>query len=73
MWAGLDMRMAASGAQLGGWSPALRATWPQALPALGGAPWARIDFSNGNDFTGAGQGHRLGRQAGPGLQGHATG
>jgi long-chain fatty acid transport protein len=24
-----------------------------AMPALGGRPWARIDFSNSSDFTGA--------------------
>lgn len=53
MWAGLDMRMAASGAQLGGLVTAASGNLGAALPALGGAPWARIDFSDGNDFTGA--------------------
>jgi long-chain fatty acid transport protein len=52
MWAGLDLRMAASGAQLGGLVTGASGNLGAALPALGGAPWARIDFSNDNDFTG---------------------
>lgn len=52
MWAGLDMRMAASGAQLGGMVTGASGNLGAALPALGGAPWARIDFSDDNDFTG---------------------
>ncbi len=52
MWAGLDMRMAASGAQLGAMVTAASGNLGAALPALGGAPWARIDFSDDNDFTG---------------------
>lgn len=52
MWAGLDLRMAASGAQLGGLVTAASGNLGAALPALGGAPWARIDFSNSNQFTG---------------------
>jgi long-chain fatty acid transport protein len=53
IWAGLDLRMAASGAQLGSLVTGASGNLGAALPALGGAPWARIDFSNGNDFTGA--------------------
>ena len=53
VWAGLDLRMAASGAQLGGLVTSASGNLAQALPALAGAPWARVDFSNGNDFTGA--------------------
>jgi long-chain fatty acid transport protein len=53
MWAGLDLRLAASGAQLGQLVTAAGGNLGAALPALGGAPWARIDFSNSNDFTGA--------------------
>ena len=53
MWSGLDMRMAASGAQLGGLVTGASGNLAAALPALGGAPWARIDFSNNSDFTGA--------------------
>ena len=39
MWAGLDMRFAASGAQLGGLVTAASGNLGMALPALGGAPW----------------------------------
>lgn len=52
MWAGLDMRMALSGAQLGGLVTGASGNLGAALPSLGGAPWARIDFSNSSDFTG---------------------
>lgn len=52
MWAGLDMRMAASGAQLGQMVTAASGNLATALPGLGGAPWARIDFSDSGDFTG---------------------
>lgn len=52
MWAGLDMRMAASGAQLGAMVTGVSGNLALAMPALGGAPWARIDFSNDNDFSG---------------------
>ena len=52
-WAGMDMMMAASGAQLGGMATNPTGNIAAALPALGGASWARIDFSNSNDFTGA--------------------
>jgi long-chain fatty acid transport protein len=52
MWAGLDLRMALSGAQLGGLVTGASGNLAAALPALGGAPWARIDFSNSSDFTG---------------------
>ncbi|MBL8313869.1 MAG: outer membrane protein transport protein [Rubrivivax sp.] len=73
MWSGLDMRMAASGAQLGGLVTGASGNLAAALPALGGAPWARIDFSNSSDFTGAarstGWGAKLGLvyKAMPGL------
>lgn len=53
MWASLDMRMAASGAQLGSMVTASSGNIAAALPALAGAPWARIDFSNSSDFSGA--------------------
>ncbi|MBU6260571.1 MAG: outer membrane protein transport protein [Burkholderiales bacterium] len=53
MWASLDMRMAASGAQLGGLVTAASGNLGAALPALGGAPWARIDFSTSNKYFGA--------------------
>jgi long-chain fatty acid transport protein len=53
VWASLDMRMAASGAQLGGLVTGADGNLAMALPALGGAPWARIDFSNNSKFSGA--------------------
>ncbi len=73
VWAGLDLRMAASGAQLGGLVTSASGNLAQVLPALSGAPWARVDFSNGNDFTGAasstGWAAKVGMvwRAGPGL------
>lgn len=56
VWAGLDLKMAATGAQLGGMVTAAGGNLALALPALGGAPWARIDFSDGSDFSGEAQG-----------------
>lgn len=53
MWATLDMRMAATGAQLGGLVTGASGNLGAALPALGGAPWARVDFSDNSDFSGA--------------------
>lgn len=53
MWAGLDMRMAATGAQLAGMVTGASGNLGANLGALGGAPWARIDFSNSSDFSGA--------------------
>jgi long-chain fatty acid transport protein len=53
MWAGLDMMMAASGAQLGGMVTGSSGNLATALPALAGASWARIDFSDGDKNTGA--------------------
>lgn len=53
MWASLDLRMAASGAQLGQMTTAASGNLGAALPMLAGAPWARIDFSNSSDFSGA--------------------
>jgi long-chain fatty acid transport protein len=52
VWAGLDLRMAASGAQLGGLVTGVSGNLGQAMPQLAQAPWARIDFSNTSDFTG---------------------
>jgi long-chain fatty acid transport protein len=52
MWATLDMKMEASGAMLGGLVTSASGNLAAALPALGGAPWARIDFSDGSDFSG---------------------
>lgn len=52
VWAGLDLKMAATGAQLGGMVTGGSGALFGALPGLGAAPWARIDFSDGSDFTG---------------------
>ncbi len=53
VWAGLDLRMAAGGAQFGSMVTGATGNLGAALPSLGGAPWARIDFSNSSDFSGA--------------------
>jgi len=57
MWAGLDMRFAAPATQLGGLvtggSGNLAAGLNQMLPTLPPGTWARIDFSNNSDFSGA--------------------
>ncbi len=53
VWSTLDLQMAASGMQLGGLVTGASGNLAMALPALGGAPWARIDFSDSNDFSGA--------------------
>ena len=53
VWSTLDLQMAASGMQLGGLVTAASGNLAMALPALGGAPWARVDFTDGNDFSGA--------------------
>ena len=56
VWATLDMKMAASGAQLGGMVTGASGNIALALAPLGGAPWARIDFSDSNDFSGSAKG-----------------
>lgn len=64
VWSSLDMRMAASGAQLGGMVTGASGNLAMALPSLGGdgteanpgAPWARIDFSDNSSFSGAAMG-----------------
>lgn len=56
VWATLDLKMAASGAQLGGLVTGAGGNLAMALPGLGGAPWARIDFSDDNKFSGSAKG-----------------
>jgi long-chain fatty acid transport protein len=56
VWANLDLRWAATGAQLGGLVTGASGNLGAALPGLGGAPWARVDFSDDNDFTGEAMG-----------------
>jgi long-chain fatty acid transport protein len=48
----LDLRMAASGAQLAGMVTGAGGNLAMALGPLGGAGWARIDFSDASDFSG---------------------
>lgn len=64
VWASMDLMMAATGTQLGGMVTGSSGNLQAALPALGGANWARIDFSDNNKFTGAakagGYGGKLG-------------
>lgn len=55
-WASLDMKMAATGAQLGGMVTGGSGNIAAAAGGLARAPWARIDFSNSNQFTGAAKG-----------------
>jgi long-chain fatty acid transport protein len=56
MWAGLDLRMAALASDLGalmtGGSGNLAAGLGAMIPTLPAGTWARIDFSDGSDFTG---------------------
>jgi long-chain fatty acid transport protein len=56
MWAGLDLRMASAASQLGGLvtggSGNLAMGLQQMLPTLPAGSWARLDFSDGSDFTG---------------------
>lgn len=56
VWSTLDLRMAATGAQLGAMVTGASGNLAMALPALGGAPWARLDLSGGGDFSGAAKG-----------------
>ena len=52
MWSSLDLRMAASGAQLAGMVTDASGNLAMALGPLSGAPWSRIDFSDDSDFSG---------------------
>jgi long-chain fatty acid transport protein len=53
VWASLDLKMAATGAQLGSLVTNCTGAGCAALPGLAGASWARIDFSGGGDYSGA--------------------
>jgi len=53
VWVSLDLQMAASGAQLGGMVTGSSGALAGALPALAGASWARVDFSDDSKYTGA--------------------
>jgi long-chain fatty acid transport protein len=56
VWATLDLKMAASGAQLGGLVTGGSGTLFNFLPGLALAPWARIDFSDDNKYSGSAKG-----------------
>lgn len=64
MWSSLDMRLAASGGQLASMVTGASGNLAMALGPLSGAPWARIDFSDGNDFTGAAKATGVGASLG---------
>jgi len=57
VWATLDLKMAASTAMLGSLVTGASGTIGGALGGLGGLNWARIDFSDNNDFSGAAKGY----------------
>lgn len=52
VWSTLDLKMAATGAALGALVTQANGNLAAALPALGGAPWARLDFSDDSKFSG---------------------
>ncbi len=56
VWATLDLKMAASTTMLGSMVTGGSGTLYGALPGLMGMNWARVDFSDNNDFSGAAKG-----------------
>jgi long-chain fatty acid transport protein len=62
------MLMAASGAQLGGMVTGASGNLAGALAPLAGAPWARINFSDNNKFTGAASATGFGASIGTSLK-----
>lgn len=72
MWSSLDMLMAASGAQLGGMVTGASGNLGGALGPLGGAPWARINFSDDGRFTGAAKATGFGATLGATLKASAN-
>jgi long-chain fatty acid transport protein len=57
VWATLDLKMAASTAMLGSMVTGGSGALFGALPSMMGMNWARVDFSDGNDFSGAAKGY----------------
>jgi long-chain fatty acid transport protein len=53
VWASLDLRMAMPGATLGQLVTGADGTLATMLGGFSTAPWARVDFSNSSDFSGA--------------------
>lgn len=64
MWSSLDMQMAVSGAQLGGLVTGASGNLGMGMSALGAAPWARINFTDNNKFTGAAKATGYGAKVG---------
>ncbi len=64
VWASMDMMMAATGAQLGGMVTGSSGALGGMLPGLAGAGWARIDFSDGDKYTGAAKANGFGGKLG---------
>lgn len=56
VWATLDLKMAATGAQFAGLVTGCSGPACPGLPGLAGLPWLRLDFSGGGDFNGAAKG-----------------
>lgn len=57
VWATLDLKMAASTAALGSMTTGGSGNLYAGLPGLLGMNWARVDFSDDNDFSGAAKGY----------------
>ncbi len=57
VWATLDMKFAASTAMLGSLVTGGSGMLFGALPSMMGMNWARVDFSDSNDFSGAAKGY----------------
>jgi long-chain fatty acid transport protein len=57
VWATLDLKLAASTAMLGSMVTGGSGALFGALPSMMGMNWARVDFSDGNDFSGAAKGY----------------
>ncbi len=53
VWATMDLQMAASGSQLGGLVTGGSGTLYSNMSSLSSASWARVDFSDGDKYSGA--------------------
>lgn len=64
VWASMDLAMALPGAAMGSMVTGSSGALGSALPALGGASWARVDFSDGDKYTGAAKANGFGGKLG---------
>ena len=64
VWASMDLAMALPGAAMGSMVTGGSGTLLTAAGSLGGAPWARIDFSDGDKYTGAAKANGFGGKLG---------